>query len=135
MWRFFVFLLFYPVTVGATSICPSQIDVLENLKILPPGFSIFLEDNSWARPLTGLDFYDGRPENLVLQIPRSPSDSETIWRFVSTDPIWVVCHYKDSGLTLTRELPLKTTTCMVKLSDPQNGTLIGQRLVSSTTCW
>jgi hypothetical protein len=135
MWRFTIVLfVLFPFAALADGLCPAQIYLSESTKNIPPGFAINT-DGIGLRMLSGIRFFIGRPEKLGEIIPDSPNDYESIWQFAPTDPVWIVCSYRDSGLTLTRQLPPKTTTCRTKWSDPYNGALAGQRLVSSTKCW
>ena len=137
MWRIMLgFFVLSPAVAWAASICPAQIEISETTKASPPGFTVFFDfDNATKpHPLVGMDFFVGRLSDDGLDIPNPVSPSETNWGFPAKERVWVICRYRDSDLTLAHELPLNTTTCDIKLSDPQNGPLIGQRLVSSTKC-
>jgi len=130
-----IFFVLSPVIACAASPCPAQIGISESTKVIPPGFRVFLEDGTKERLLIGMEFYVGKLDISGLLIPDPIKKFQTIWQFPKVQPIWIICDYQDTDLTLAREMPSETSSCTVTLSDPQNGALTGQRLVSSTKCW
>lgn len=90
--------------------CPPSISVRESLdSAQSDGWSIHLDDG--IRHLDGVTFFDGAPEDNKSIAPSrdaSLSGRERIaeWRFGSSGvAVWLACPYRDTGISLSRQLP------------------------------
>ena len=90
-------------------LCPPSIMVSERPKSsVGSEWSVRTTDD--ARPLGGVEFYDGDPKENVSIIPqrqfRSGRDDVAVWSFGTSDvPVWLGCRYSATALLLTRQLP------------------------------
>jgi hypothetical protein len=117
----FVLLLVWQVPALAKEIeCPSTISVQESADLAKfEGWRTYDTSVAGAHHFFDVGFSEGPPEKLVF---RTPSKSITtkrkkldVYDFSSgvTDEIWVSCLYRDTALSLTRQLPDKLSRCEV----------------------
>jgi hypothetical protein len=115
--------------------CPSKIEVKQALAEQMPGWSI----NSDGAPhlLSGITFYDGKPEEMASLVPDSQSVSGgktvAVWTFGATGrPAWLACHYAGAGIVLQRELPKNTRSCSITYSTRE--TIAGLPVIEKVNC-
>lgn len=129
-----IVLLISLLAAGDSVGCPKTIQVKEQLTAPVPGW--VAASDGMPHQLAGLTFYDGKPEEKASLAPdgQTTQRNETIstWKFDKTRPTWVECHYSGTSVTLTRELPRSTSTCMVTYA--RGETIAGLPVIESVTC-
>jgi hypothetical protein len=110
--------------------CPKTIQVKEQLASPVAGWAA--ASDGMAHQLAGLTFFDGKPEEKASLAPDSHLGNRSTWKFDIARPTWVECHYAGTGVTLTRELPHGTSTCVV--SYRANETIAGLPVIQNVDC-
>jgi hypothetical protein len=119
----------------AAADCPAKIEVKQTLAEKTPGWSVG-SDNT-PHLLSGMTFFDGKPEEMASLVPDSQSasggKSVAVWAFGATGrPVWVACHYADTGIILQRELPKNTHSCSITYSTRE--TIAGLPVIEKVSC-
>ncbi len=114
--------------------CPKTIQVKEQLAAPVPGWTA--ASDGMPHQLAGLTFFDGKPEEKASLAPDGESTQryQTIstWKFDKTRPTWVMCQYSGTSVTLTRELPRGTSSCLVSYA--RNVTIAGLPVITNVEC-
>lgn len=111
--------VFFPCVAFAEQVtCPQQIVVKESLdQSLPEAWQSTADAS--PRYLAGVSFFDGDPKENRSIAPTSDSrargkDRVALWRMGSSGaPVWISCHYLDTGISISRQLPLSYRECRV----------------------
>jgi hypothetical protein len=119
----------------AAADCPAKIEVKQTLAEKTPGWSVG-SDNT-PHLLSGMTFFDGKPEEMASLVPDSQSasggKSVAVWAFGATGrPVSVACHYADTGIILQRELPKSTHSCSITYSTRE--TIAGLPVIEKVSC-
>ena len=114
--------------------CPKTIQVKEQLAAPVAGWTA--ASDGMPHQLAGLTFFDGKPEENASLAPDAEKTQRdhtiSTWTFGKTRPTWVMCHYSGTSVTLTRELPRNTSTCVVTYA--RGVTIAGLPVIESVTC-
>lgn len=104
---------------GSVLECPATIEVKESLQsALPEGWiaqdsetrmAVFGDAAAALRNLGGMTLYSGNPKEGASLAPDEDEDNgeggQAVWRFAEGDAIWLLCWYRDTGMTLAKPLP------------------------------
>jgi hypothetical protein len=111
-------LTLWPNAALATKLeCPQPIRADEQLaESAPDGWSAATDAS--PRYLEGVSFFDGPPEKQASLAPTRDAKSGrhrvAVWTFGDGEvPVWVVCRYLSSGITLLKPLPTSYRECRV----------------------
>ena len=97
--------------------CPPGIETRQQLLTTPEGWQGLSRDpegkpsQTLSHRLANLALFDGEPGELVqLKPDNGDSDEIHYWSLLGSSlrPLYLVCHYQDSALTLQQALPLGT---------------------------
>ena len=114
--------------------CPKTIQVKEQLAAPVAGWTT--ASDGMPHQLAGLTFFDGKPEEHASLAPEGAIKdrfaTHSIWKFDGTRPIWMECHYAGTSVTLSRELPRGTATCMVSYKVDE--TIAGLPVIQNVNC-
>jgi hypothetical protein len=115
--------------------CPAQVDVRQQINVLPPGWSVVLDD--LPHRLAGITFFDGKPEDKASLAPdnetKANGKSISTWIFSGGNrPVWVACRYAGTAVTLARELPKLIQACSLTYNLRQ--TLGGLPVIEKIDC-
>jgi len=97
--------------------CPQPIRISEQLaESAPDGWSAATDAS--PRYLEGVSFFDGPPEKQASLAPTRDAKSGrhrvAVWTFGESEvPVWVVCRYLSSGITLQKPLSTSYRECRV----------------------
>jgi hypothetical protein len=121
--------------VLAAADCPARIEVKQTLAERIAGWLVGYDDAPHV--LSGMTFFDGKPEEMASLVPDSQSASGgrnvAVWTFGATGrPVWIGCHYAGTGIVLQRELPKNTHSCSVTYSTRE--TIAGLPVIEKVTC-
>jgi hypothetical protein len=105
-----------PVMHAAEIFCPPQIEVQEKIATdAPAGWIAQTADP--IRYLGGVTVFDGDPVDKVSLVPDADrratgKDRIATWKFVKPkNPIWLVCSYNGTGVTVAKQLPANIRMC------------------------
>jgi hypothetical protein len=121
-----LFLSIYSPRAFATEICPAKLNITGETASTPAGFGIWTNGQGYRR-LTYVDFFFGMPQSQELILPDTQEGDQEIvneWDFPSynvSQGVWVGCHYFDTEVTLTRELPKNFKACRIDYLAPNRG--------------
>lgn len=91
--------------------CPKEINTLEHIQTSPKGWETLKEiENNY---LGNVSFYSGHPKAQASLKPLLINKKKAEWKFSTRDTIYIVCHYNQTGIELTQQLPEKTKGCTV----------------------
>jgi hypothetical protein len=119
----------------AAADCPAKIEVKQTLAEQIPGWSV--GSDKTAHLLSGMTFFDGKPEEMASLVPDSQSvtggRNVAVWTFGATGrPVWVTCHYAGTGVVLQRELARNTHSCSLTYSTRE--TIAGLPVIEKVNC-
>ena len=129
--------ILFPLLAFAFAVadCPAKIEVRQTLAEQIAGWLVGYD----AAPhlLSGMTFFDGKPEEMASLAPDSHSASGgkdvALWTFgVTGRPVWVACHYAGTGIILKRELPKNTQSCSITYSTRE--TIAGLPVIEKVNC-
>ncbi|MFO8871980.1 STY0301 family protein [Legionella pneumophila serogroup 1] len=91
--------------------CPKEINTLERIQTSPDGWETLsgIKNNY----LGNVSFYSGHPKAQASLKPNRINKKKAEWKFSPHDTIYIVCHYNQTGIELTQQLPQKTKGCTV----------------------
>jgi hypothetical protein len=119
----------------AAADCPAKIEVRQTLAEQITGWLIGYD----AAPhlLSGMTFFDGKPEEMASLVPDSQSVSGgknvAVWTFGAIGrPVWIACHYAGTGIILQRALPKNTRSCSITYSSRE--TIAGLPVIEKVDC-
>jgi hypothetical protein len=96
-------------------ICPPSIVVSETLRAVPDGWKAVTGDG--LRRLDNVSVSQGPFEHLAALAPEDRETgkhtSEAIWAVHTGEELWLVCHYANSNVTVTRKLDPDIRKCVV----------------------
>ncbi|KFN20726.1 STY0301 family protein [Aeromonas bestiarum] len=107
--------------------CPPGIETRQQLLTTPEGWQGLSRDpegkpgQTLSHRLANLALFDGEPGELVqLKPDNGDSDEIHYWSLLGSSlrPLYLVCHYQDTALTLQQALPLGISYCRVNQGDP-----------------
>lgn len=103
--------------------CPAELVVTERVA---PGKGWSVRTGEKRRPLSGIGFFSGPPEQLAALVndeeQPEADGSVAIWRFPpAKQGYWVACYYRGTATTLARQLPAAVKTCRVTYAKPPEG--------------
>lgn len=107
--------------------CPPQIESRQQLLTRPQGWQEMTRDlagqpsQSLHHRLDNLSLFDGEPGELAQLKPDNGDSQEThFWSLdgSQTRPLYLVCHYRDSAITLQQALPPGLRYCRVNETSP-----------------
>lgn len=113
--------IFGIILLGASSLahakslpidCPANINVSQALVDTPAGWKQFKPD--FPHYLSGVEMFDGAPEEQAALKPDVQKHQKTIWHFQSSSIKYVVCKYSYTSIQLTQALPASVKSCTVK---------------------
>jgi hypothetical protein len=121
--------------VFAAADCPAKIEVKQTLAQQIAGWFVGYDD--MPHLLSGMSFFDGKPEEMASLVPDSQSLSGgtkvAVWTFGATGrTVWVACHYAGTGIVLQRELPKNTQSCSLTYSTRE--TIAGLPVIEKVNC-
>lgn len=106
--------------------CPPAIEVSQQLLTPQQGWQAFTrnddgkQDETLSHRLDNLALFDGDPAELAQLKPDNGDNDEThYWSQLdgSQRPLYLVCHYQHSAITLQQALPAGISYCRVNQSD------------------
>ncbi|KGP63312.1 hypothetical protein EP47_09270 [Legionella norrlandica] len=91
--------------------CPKEINTLEHIQTSPQGWETLtgIKNNYLSR----VSFYSGHPKSQASLKPNHSNKRKSEWKFSPYDTIYIVCHYNQTGIELTQQLPQKIKSCTV----------------------
>ena len=96
-------------------ICPPSIVVAEMVRTVPDGWKTVTGDGQ--RRLDNVSVSQGPLEHLTALAPEDRETgkltSEAIWDVHTGEEFWLVCHYANSNVTVTRKLDPDIKRCVV----------------------
>jgi hypothetical protein len=96
-------------------ICPPSIVVSETVRTVPDGWKTVTGDG--LRRLDNVSVSQGPFEHLAALAPEDRETgkltSEAIWAVRTGEEFWLVCHYANSNVTVTRKLEPDIRRCVV----------------------
>ena len=107
--------------------CPPAIDTRQQLLSQPRGWQAVARNNQGEtgqtlnHRLDNLALFDGDPGELAQLKPDNGDNDELhYWSLLGNNlrPLYLVCHYQDTALTLQQALPLGISYCRVNQGDP-----------------
>jgi hypothetical protein len=113
--------------------CPATLDVDATVRA-PSGWQAFVPERPPA--LSRISLFSGAPEEGASLVPdktvNQGQESKDTWLFRSGVPegVWVVCHYNDTAVSLTRQLGGAVSRCEARYQRLRSGTrlkVIGMR--------
>jgi len=118
--------------------CPDSIQVADPKLVTPVKGWTAIADNA-MHPLSGVTFYDGRPEEK----PRIPNASQAPYRTTKDSQTWLLdakaergywlaCRYSGTSMTLARALPKGLTQCTVTYNSEEQ--VEGMPVIEGISC-
>ncbi len=104
-----------PLMSADPQLCPAQVTVRQQLASPVAGWTAAADKSPNA--LAGITFFDGRPEDEASLAPDKTSRQNgkdlAFWTFDAARPVFLVCRYAWTNVTLQRELPKGVRGCTV----------------------
>ncbi|MFO1397768.1 MAG: STY0301 family protein [Burkholderiales bacterium] len=71
-----------------------------------------------SAPAVAVSIFDGPPSEMADLVPDDPNARVVRWTFAKnrTRDVYVVCHYADTRLALSRKAPAGITSCQLQAS-------------------
>jgi len=113
--------------------CPAQIATAQTLTgNVPAEWSLLARTASAARevkpgaadpdtsPAITVSVFDGPPVDMADLVPDDPNARVVRWTFAKnrTRDVYIVCHYADTRLALTRKAPAEIASCQLAPNAP-----------------
>jgi len=129
-------LLLAPTLAFAEVGCPQAVTVTQALGVPQSGWTAGL-DKLPTEP-AGVSVFEGPPEEMADLIPDDGQDAadtrSDIWNLPHSDRgYWLVCHYSNTTVILSRQLPATVTRCEV-VYEKQQAFAGGAPVVRSVKC-
>lgn len=96
---------------GTNVSCPLNVTTTQQLTGDYVGWKPFSDDA--AHFVDGVSFYSGDPAEHAVLKPDSFVKEKATWHFVAGEIIYMVCHYNQTIIRLSKALPAYTTQCQV----------------------
>lgn len=107
--------LAFAAAAADTQFCPAQVAVRQQLASPVAGWTASADKTPNA--LAGITFFDGKPEDEASLAPdktsRQGGKDVAVWTFDAARPVFLVCRYAWTNVTLQRELPKGLRGCTV----------------------
>lgn len=117
--------------------CPSEIHTDQALKEIPSGWKSFIDTKNEDHRLLSVSFYDGPPQSMTDLVPDNPgSNDPPVWTFSKAigRAYWEVCHYADTSVKVTKQLPGSIKRCSVVYSKDSEIHIYVYRLIEDVIC-
>ena len=137
LWRFVVVVLLAAGCFAADTLCPSTIDVHQQLAKPANGWTAMADDA--PHQLAGITFFDGPPQekaSLVYDDMKKTGGRQIAsWNFASGSgpQIWVACIYSGTAIQLTKALPANMKSCAVTYDSRQQ--VAGLPAIEKISCY
>ena len=125
-----------PSAVLADVGCPRKVEVKQALAAPPSGWTAGLD--KLPTEAAGVSVFEGPPEELGDLVPddsKNAADTRSdIWNLPHSDRgYWLVCHYANTTVILSRQLPATVTRCEA-VYEKQQSFASGAPVVRSVRC-
>jgi len=113
--------------------CPAQLATTQTINgAIPADWSSIARTASAVRevkpgandsdnaPAVSVSVFDGPPVDMADLVPDDPNARVVRWTFAKnrTRDIYIVCHYADTRISLTRKAPAEITMCQLADTAP-----------------
>jgi hypothetical protein len=125
-----------PSAVLADVGCPMKVEVKQTLAAPPSGWTAGLD--KLPTEAAGVSVFEGPPAEMADLVPDDGKDAtdtrNDIWNLPQSDRgYWLVCHYANTTVTLSRQLPATVTRCEA-VYEKQQTFAGGAPIVRSVKC-
>lgn len=134
MWRAIV--LFGLLTGGMCAAdfaaCPAKIEVQRQQLAKPAGGWTAAQANDAHHDLWFVTLYDGEPKEMASLVPDVSGRLKTSWTLAPARAYWLECHYTQTTIVLSRQVPAGVKLCEVTYVPSES--LDGHQVIKQITC-